>query len=228
MNISVILPWRSGDPGRERSLEYVRRRYADEHPSWQVVIGEVDPSLPWAKAAAIRVGLEKATGSLLVLADADVWTDGVARAVDRVKGGVASWAVPHTQVVRLDQRMTTLVLNGQDFRPSGLDRRPYTGIVGGGITVIRRELYEEAPLDSRFVGWGHEDEAAGHMWRCLAGQPWRGRAKLWHLWHPAQPKLSPAIGSRESKDLLNRYRSAAYDPRQMRRLIAEGLEVVES
>lgn len=226
MTTSVIIPWKPGDLHREAALAYVIKRYADEHPELEVIIGQHDPEAPWSKAIAVREGLKTATGDLLVLADADVFTDGLDRAIERVAAGTSRWAVPHTTVIRLSEGLTRRVLDGAPPRATETDRRPYRGIVGGGLTVIDRRLYEEAPLDARFVGWGHEDQSAGLMWRCLVGEPWRGSANLWHLWHPPQPKLSQAVGSRESKLLLERYRKAAKNPEQMRSLVSEGLQVL--
>jgi hypothetical protein len=84
--------------------------------------------------------VERSSADVIVLADADVWTDGIPAAVKAVEDG-AAWAVPHQLVRRLDE-------NG------GEAERPYVGIEGGGVVVAPREVILSCPLDVRFVGWG--------------------------------------------------------------------------
>jgi len=74
--------------------------------------------------------------------------------------------------------------------------------------ALRRDLYEQVPIDPRFVGWGQEDQAWHLALRRIAGMGVRGRADLWHLWHPPQPRLSRQTGSETSAELLHRYQRA--------------------
>ena len=197
-------------------------RAAYSHPDWQVVTG-TPPDGPWCKALAVADALRRADGSMLVLADADVWTDGVGLAVEAVRRG-APWAIPHGLVYRLDGIATTKVLVGTSPSPSvgGLARQPYRGIEGGGITVLTRDLYEQIPLDRRYVGWGQEDESHGLALSTIAGRRWRGVAPLWHLYHEPMPRLNAHVGSAESRALHVRYQYAAQDgPVAMRALLAE-------
>lgn len=99
----------------------------------------------------------------------------------------------------------------------------YQGFAGGGITVLPVRTYLDVPLDTRFTGWGGEDEAWALALRALVGPPWRGTAPLWHLWHPPQDRASRRWGSPEARDLYLRYRRAARHPDRMRALIAEGV-----
>lgn len=92
---------------------------------------------------------------------------------------------------------------------------------GGGMIVARRETLLEVPLDSRYVGWGQEDESHALALNCLAGMPWRGDAHLIHLWHPPAKRQTRRKGSRRSWELFKRYRAAASDPVAMRALLKE-------
>lgn len=229
-SVSVLVPWRE-TPDRAPQWAFLRERWAARFPDWQIVEGSCGDG-PWRKAVAVADALSRADGDVIVMADADVWTDGVAEAVQVVESGRARWAVPHYQLRRLSQAATDWTLRHGEF-PLGYkatddegrdiyihDQRPYVGFAGGGMVVLTRDLYREAPLDPRFEGWGQEDEA----WRCalrvLSGKEWRGTADMWHLWHPKPERMSRYVGNAAGRMLLQRYQRAR-DGARMRALIAE-------
>lgn len=220
MSTSVLIPWKTTRcEHRHRALAYVLSRLA-EH-GWPVVIGRYD-SEPWCKARAIADALEQTDADVLVLHDADVWTNGLPEAVQQAQEGTA-WAVPHRSIHRLSEVATALYVAGVSLGDPELEERAYLGIEGGGITVVRRDVYEACPIDPRFVGWSGEDEAFGWALRATHGPPWRplGHAPLWHLWHPAQARATRARGSLASWDLRKRYARARHDPVAMRALLGE-------
>lgn len=200
----------------------MKARYAAAEPSWEVVEGFAGGA--WCKAAAVADGLTRASGDVVVVADSDVWCDHTAAAVQRVQQG-AAWAVPHRQVWRLDETATRQVAAGAEpadvANRRTVTERPYDGKVGGGIVVARRDVYDDCPLDERFAGWGHEDTSWGLALETLHGRPVRFNGRLWHLWHPPQPRLNRAVGSETSLQLERRYVAAYRDRRRMRRLIDE-------
>src|SRR5687768_12609226 len=61
-----------------------------------------DSAVPWNKARAVMPAVEDSCADIVVLADADVWTEGLAAAVRAVEQG-ASWAIPHRHVHRLTE-----------------------------------------------------------------------------------------------------------------------------
>lgn len=225
VRVSVIVPWRSDGAHRDTAWAWVRARWRSRFPGWQVVTGAA-PEGEWCKAAAITAALPEATGDVLVLADADVWCEGVLQAVTAIAEG-ARWAIPHDKVHRLDQQSTATLLDNTAVtgRPA-LAQAPYTGFAGGGMTVLPRATYTRIPLDPRFAGWGQEDEAWALALTCLTGAPWRGALPLWHLWHPPQPRDSRRWGSAENRTLWQRYHRARFDPHAMRALLAETMEEV--
>jgi hypothetical protein len=175
---------------------------------------------PWVKANAVMSAIEATDAEIVVMADADVWTDGLEEAIIEVELG-AAWAVPHLHVHRLSRKGTQAVLGGADWRKQPLEQGPYPGVVGGGYVVARRQVFLDVPLDPRFVGWGQEDECHGLALRALHGQPWRGTADLVHLFHPPQERLSRVRGNKGGWKLRRRYYNARHDPVQMARLIEE-------
>lgn len=249
--VSVLVPWRAS-PEREPLWAYVRAWWAKNHPDWQVVAGAC-PDGPWVKALAVGDALTRADGDILCVADADVLTPGVGDAVAAVVAG-APWAIPHRRVYRLTPEATTAVLAGGPLpdpvggrrariqpgrRPStlivnaGPVRESHDGLIGGGMVVLTRDLYDRVPLDPRFLGWGQEDSSWGLALLAVAPgpphprthhpqPPYWGREPLWHLHHPPQPRLgkSRAVGSMEGLALYHRYRDAV-TPDAMASLLAE-------
>ncbi|MER6605810.1 hypothetical protein ABT282_07805 [Streptomyces sp. NPDC000927] len=149
-----------------------------------------------------------------MIADADSIAPNLSHAVNAVRQGW-TWAMPHHTVHRLSWAGTMRVLNSRKW-PQVIPQdknhyatRPYVAMAGGGITVINRDAYLQAPMDHRFMGWGQEDGAWGTALSRLYGPPWRvAHTRLWHLWHPPQRKFTQADEPGGMKELQRRYRSA--------------------
>jgi hypothetical protein len=201
VSAEVIIPWRGGCAHRERALARVLELH--ELPTTLAV-----QSLngPWVKALAVMPAIARSTADLVVVADADVWCDGIPEALRALERG-AAWAIPHQLVHRLEEH--------------GQPAEVYVGIEGGGIVAAPRRTLLDIPLDPRFVGWGQEDESWGAALSSVAGAPWRGTADLIHYWHPPQQRISRTRGSRQGWNLRRRYLRARANPEDMRTLIAE-------
>lgn len=219
-DVEVVIPWRPGCPWRHAALNHVRRGHLAAGRS--VTIG-IAPSGPWCKATATQAAIDRTAADLLVVADADVWTDGLDQAIDVVATGRVPWAIPHGHVHRLTPAATVEVLSGRPpHQGLALDEQPYHGTAGGGIVVLTREAWATAPLDRRFEGWGQEDRAWALALTTLVGKPWRGSAPLWHLWHPPQDRPSRREGQRTSQLLHSRYHARRKSPARMATLVTEG------
>lgn len=218
--VHVVIPYRDGCPYREAARGWVLGRWAALGLSIRLGLHTAGP---WCKASAIRNGIRDTTADVLVIADADVWCDGIAEAIELVEAG-APWVIPHDRLHRLSQSATAAVLAGKrphERMPLAEGTRPYSGRPGGGLVVIRREVYDDCPLDPRFKGWGQEDEAWALALTCLHGRPVRLGHRLWHLWHPPQERQNRGIGNEQSFALYKRYSRAARNPDAMRALIRE-------
>ena len=223
--VSVIVPWQPGCPHREASWRYIKEWFRINAPSsWQIIEAQHD-SQPFNKAQAIREGFAKSFGKIVVVHDSDLFSPGLFEAVNLVSKRHA-WAIPHTLVYRLTPEATKHVLDGKPWEQhyETTHEKPYKGVIGGGVVVLKRDLFEKCPPDNRFVGWGGEDEAWGYALRLVSNQnPARGKAPLIHLWHPPQERLTRAYGSLESKQLIDRYRQASRRRAAMFNLINEHL-----
>jgi hypothetical protein len=217
----IVIPWRPGCPYRQRALDWVLARYRAD--GYRVTVAEHDDGGPWVKAEAVTPAVEASAVDLIVIADADVWCDGLPAAIEAAADH--PWAIPHYAVLRLTPYVTEAVYAGLDLAEIGrhdLEQKAYRGFRGGGIVVVPRQTYLEAPLDPRFCGWGDEDRSLADALTTLAGWPWRGRADLYHLWHPPQQRASRQVGSTASQQLGDAYRRALNHPERMRALIEAG------
>lgn len=197
-SVAVVVPFRGGCTHRETAWAFLRTRY--ETLGLDVVEGGCVG--PWRKAVAVNNAIRQSTAEILVIADADVWCDHVVDSIEEVRGE-AHWSVPHSKVCRLTKEATAEWLAGG--KPTATEENPYPGVEGGGIVVLERELWERAPMDPRFVGWGQEDEAWGISLRNHGLKIRRQPGVLWHLWHPPQQRDSRGIGSAESFELFREY-----------------------
>lgn len=222
MSVAVLIPWRDvGCPYRARALTWVLARLATL--GYPVVVGRHDDG-PWCKALAVTDALSQTDADTLVIHDADCWASGLPDAVQVVEDGGA-WSIPHRAqrgIFRLSERATTAALAGDEPDLSDLDERAYDGVPCGGVFVVRRDVYEDCPMDPRFTGFGGEDESLSWALRRFHGEPWRGSEALIHLYHPPQQRTTRRWGSEASLALRKRYARARYDDAAMRRLIEEG------
>jgi hypothetical protein len=238
MKIGVAIPHDPltghGVGPRAAAFQFVWDRLHRTHPEWvrasaesgRVVVVDDEPpqTVAWCKAEAVSAaidGLDTQGCGVVVVHDADVVVAGDAlRAAVAVVEDGAPWAMPHLNVHRLSDEATSRYMAG---RAAGtLVRPPYKGVKGGGIVVVRRDVWETCPIDRRFVGWGSEDEAWGWALHALYGEPWRGDADLIHLWHPhAAPgaRRSPRL---DSERLWRAFRAYRNDAVKTRALIESG------
>lgn len=233
MAVAILVPYRETDEHRVNALRFVCARYREHFADCRLGIGGDTHGDPlWRKGAVVGWLVDKArihldAPDVLVISDADVVADlGALRtAIDMVESGVVEWAVPHMWVHRLDEFSTDRVYERPAIFPPmhrRLDRGPYRGVVGGGITVVRASLYADVPIDPRFHTWGSEDTAWGMALSTIAGPAWQSPdADLWHLWHPHavdKPTLHPI--DHASTVLLDQYRRAIGYPDRMAEVIA--------
>jgi hypothetical protein len=210
-DIAVLIPYGNETPWRKRALEHVQKWYAQEleNPRIQLGFGQQ----PWCKAKAVASALAPCAEPIVIVGDADCITPGLKQAVRAVQQGAAAWAMPHLKVYRMGQIATNHIFEGVNpgsltGQTRWLDQHPYKGYEGGGITVMRRDVYLNCPLDPGFIGWGQEDEAWALALNGLYGPPWRGQAPLYHLWHEKPVRITRYAGSAESLARLGLYKKA--------------------
>src|SRR5690606_5460590 len=159
MSIAVLVPWRTNDPARVEIWSWVLKRWQLRYPTFEVITGTPAEG-PWSKGAAVADALRQTKAGTLIVADADVWCDGVQAAVMAVEQNRAKWAMPHKVVKRLSQESTKAVLSGRTVLDRSTDLiENHTARRGGGLVVLSREVLEGVPMDPGFTRWGQEDDA---------------------------------------------------------------------
>lgn len=231
---TVIIPWRGGDAHREAALIRVKGWWKENHPDWDIRVGDYPSSHGgWCKSLAIVSAGPVDDDEIVVVADADVVCEQVDLAVNIIISGRHLWAMPHRTVYRLTEHATESVIN-RSWWPSEVASmrqlqpfllRSYSGYPGGGMVVLTGAVLNRIPMDPRFIGWGQEDHSWSLALSALAGAPWRGRGSLWHLWHPASPRAYPGVGSIGGLQLWHRYRSAS-NARGMADLVLEARQEI--
>lgn len=216
MSVALIVPFRGGEPHRDRAWEYVRAHYATHHPGWEVVVADCPGT--WAKGAAVNAAVASTDADVLAIVDADLFIDPAVleHAVDLAP--TVPFVVPHITVHRLDEPSTEALYAGRT-QPRTLTKQPYEGLVGGGMVVLTREAFDTVHgMDERFLFWGSEDIVFGMAMETLVGPHHRLFGELWHCFHPyvAHPNRVPE----ESDRLVRLYDAARYHPAQMRAVIA--------
>jgi len=222
-DVAVIVPLRLECPYREQAWSFVQARFAVEQPSWQVITAS-DDGEPFSKSSAVMRAVRNVSADIVIVHDADVWCEKIDLCLEYVP--LSGWAIPHYEVFRLSEYATHETYTHHDDPQIDLVER-YRGVIGGGIVAVRRDIIDDVPLDPRFRGWGGEDISWGHALRTLIGEPWRGRAPLYHYWHPPAERQSRAVGSDESQQLTLRYCDASRNPDQMRRIVDDARAQVD-
>lgn len=232
MTVSLVVAV-SGDAERLRNWAWLRKRYEWAFPTWEIV-EHTEPVEPWSKGAAVNAAAERATGNLLVVADADVHVqpEALIDAIGALAGG-AAWCVPYGHVYRLSAAPTdritadapTSSINWEtpDPRPLPnrlLERPVRRGPAGGGIAVVRTaDFHRVGGIDPAFTVWGGDDEAFGRALDTLVGPHVRLDYPAWHLWHPTL-RPSNGRGSAENERLAAMYLDAVGDREAMAALCA--------
>lgn len=206
--VVIVVPWRAGDPDRERAWAWCLAWW--EQFEWPIFQVNHPAPVPFNRSWCINEGARRAGDwDVLVAIDADVFEENP----EQVRHGVASCfetgklVVPHLVGADLSLQGTRKLLTGREtWRGALAGRRdPCTS----RVTIVRRDLFERVGgFDQRFRGWGHEDVA---FWASTV--PIRGvdqfAGTCYHLWH--NPSLRAARPTREWRDgakLADRYLAA--------------------
>lgn len=212
MSTAILFPFSSTCPLRIANLAAVQRWYAARFPGVQQVVADDGGCRNgWTKARAVQRCIDQTDADVLVVADSDCLCDAVVDAVAAVEAGEAAWAFPHTEIRRLAPEPSQAVRAGvEPTLDMALEWKAYTAVAGGGICVLTREAWEQAPMDPRFRVTHGEDVAWARALRFLFGEPWRTRrpqqAPLYHLHHP--PILAMGMRYRANERIAREYRNA--------------------
>lgn len=248
-NVSVLITSRKGDPIRDRNLAWIVKRYKALFPKYELVLEIDDKHTPlFAKAAAMNRAFKRSKGAVVLQSDAEVFCVPV-QIRDAVQAcDISGWASCYTYMYKLKRltsgRLLSAPVDGlpdlsheriEIYKPgysvgplvespSLTYRRDYSlpNAATGYLTAVRRDVWVD--YDERFVGWGYEDSAWDLAMKTLAGQPYRVKGALYHLWHPLTTRLQARQSGalKRNRRLYLQYKAARGDKEAIRALLREG------
>lgn len=220
-DVAVVIPWRGGDPDRERHHETVRARLRDMLPdAWHI---DADSGhQPFSRAGSRNHGVRLAQdvgAEVVVLCDADTLPERepLLAAIDSAHDGRLH--LPYVHFRGLSETGTRHYLGGTPAEACEAELE--TTWSTGGVMVIQPEAWwRMGGSDERFRGWGFEDTATRVACDALLGPTVRHTGTIYHLWHPtARNPASPLFKANEA--LMRRYAEAEGNPDAVRAIVAE-------
>jgi predicted glycosyltransferase involved in capsule biosynthesis len=224
--ISFLIPFRSDEPHRVESLDYIHQHLAHSFPDDEVITltngGEFNRSVARNMAAMA------ARSDTLVFVDADSYVPmpQLKTAISMVEDGERQWVFPYDSYNSLTEGSSVVFRRGvrsgllcEYIFPSEEYPEP---AVGGCIVVSRKAFETVGGYDERFIGWGEEDRAFQMSLHTLVEQIARVPGPLYHLWHlHPEEECFDQPHFMDNRRLCNRYREAYANPQMMQQIVSE-------
>ena len=198
MNVSVLIPWRGGDPQRERNFAYVLDRWV-QYPV-QVCVGEDDTEAPFNLSRAQNRAFKQAKYDHLLMIGADTLPPSLAdvSTVSQCLSDPApqwvytrsghGWLPLFAETAYYSQESTARILSGANPDDEPLD---YTLPFCTGPVALTRDAYvATGGMDERFSGWGYEDAAFRQTLAGLFGAPPAMPSTARCLWHETDHRIA--------------------------------------
>lgn len=183
MNIHVGVPWRGGDPHRERSWRYVCDHL---HRCGLTALPADSGHDPFSRAASRNTAVRHAADvDVVILHDADMVApaDAYAQAAELALD-TGQMVVAFNQYRPLNKPTTDRVIAGADpFEAAPVDTLVDFS-VGGIIAITPTSWWDCGGMDERYVDWGCEDFAFADTAGRTLGPLIRVEGPAVHLWHP--------------------------------------------
>jgi hypothetical protein len=189
LDASVVIPYRPGDPHRDRLFSYVE---AVAHAALGVEAIVADDLHQhdglFNHGQAINIAASQASGSVLVIVDADTVPDDAAAFRNAVEATVADgvWRLPE-RYVQLREHATDTFMDGRDKVTFDHTNVEWIGekICWSGLVIVpAAAFWQVGGADERFVGHGPDDVALALALNAIYGTVRRYPGAAVHLWHP--------------------------------------------
>jgi GT2 family glycosyltransferase len=165
----------------------------------------------WSLSEAINAGVVLAANSLIAKTDADILISSDSRSeFDRLAGRIESGEIrlAMAQCTDLPQELDPAAAFEQvaESRHSLGRLRPKWG--QGGLVLFSRDVWDEiGGFESRFTGWGNEDnDFAERVRRSGHRTQWADRQQLsiFHMWHPPSYAATGVLNQRQNNQRIAR------------------------
>lgn len=220
MRVAAVIPWRGGQPDRERHHQTVRGHLQGLLPdAWHI---DADSGhQPFSRAGSRNHGVRLAQdvgAEVVVVCDADTLPERepLLAAIDAAHDGRLH--LPYTRYRSLTRRGLAQYRAGTALIGCEVDHDHEWAT--GGVLVIQTEAWWRAGgMDEDLVGWGWEDTAFRCCADALLGPTVRHEGVIHHLWH-RQEWHPHSEQYRRNREIGNRYAAAEGDAEALRALIA--------
>lgn len=206
----VAVPYRPDFGHRDQLFTHLKHSFWNQI-GFEVLTGDHD-SDPFNRSAAVNQALA-GDWEIAVIADADTWVPArqLGRAIETAKL-TDRLVAAFNAVVEIDQPTTMNILAGK----TGLDGsfgatkvRTKDLETQSSMLVITRDLWDRVGgMDTRFTGWGCEDNAFWHACRLHSGEPERIPGNAYHLWHEPATGKHRGLHYRRNLNLWRHYQNS--------------------
>lgn len=222
MHVACVIPWRGGQPDRERHHETVRAHLRGLLPdAWHI---DADSGhQPFSRAGSRNHGVRLAQdvgAEVVVLCDADTlpeWEPLLAAIEGATSDGLLH--LPYDRFRGLSPNGTRLYLKGVPAEACETELET-TWSTGGVLAITPSSWWRMGGMDERFVGWGMEDTAARVACDALLGPTVKHSGVIHHLWHPSDIDPSNPLYQANLAH-MQRYVEAEGDPDAVRAIVGE-------
>ncbi len=240
-DVSIIVPFRDNGEHRTRVWHWLKRYYAENMPSVEIVVG-TEEGVPFSKSVAVNRAAKRARGKIFAILDADALMD--AEKLQEVceelildrRLGRKTWTMPYERIFYLSrdfteklisQPATTWPHNFPSPPPTDWlegDNCPLYGHPFGAMAMVmpREAFFAVGGMDPRFRGWGGEDVSFLHTLDTLWGLHTVADNDILHMWHERPGKTAATrkwVGQPEfgpiNSYLAHRYSLANGEPAWM-------------
>lgn len=221
MRVACVIPWRGGQPDRERHHETVRAHLRELLPAaWHI---DADSGhQPFSRAGSRNHGVRLAQdvgAEIAVLCDADTLPERepLLAAIESACDGLLH--LPYTVFKGFTPNGTRLHLGGTPAQACEIELET-TWSTGGVLVIEPAAWWRMGGMDERYVGWGMEDTAARVACDALLGPTVKHEGTIYHLWHPSE--IDAAAPSYQANLAhMQRYVAAEGNPDAVREIVSE-------
>lgn len=190
-NISVLIPWRGGDPQRERVWEFIKQKWIDL--GVELCVGIDDHGAPFNCSRALNRAFKLSTKPILMQFGADCLPSETAidHGYTLLTERGFNWVPLFEKTEYFNDHYTTEILRGISQYACSTDPELAVPFQTGVLGFTREAFMETGGSDERFSGWGGEDAAFRMALYRLYGDVSPLPYTLMSLWHDGSHRFLP-------------------------------------